>query len=348
VELCRRILQLGCARLIIVDRYESYLTELSAILRNLFPEEKILPLLIASESTHALEEVFAKYRPNMVFHSTLKKYNPFVEVNKAEIVTANWKNTLLLAELAVEYGTDCFFAISSFAANHGSNFLSTSLRIAELALQQLFHGSNTRLVIGRMCEVAENRGGIVSLIKNQIKKQCTIMLPSPDAETYLLSKDSAAEYILQTLVEASAVPRKNGVFICDPGPPISLVEVARRLAELYGLKAGTDLPITYLDHTLYESPGMPVAARGMEGTGHQGIKFMEENGSHDPAFVTALMNFPQDLNRLLNGDRYEMQIEELVDRFRHPLREGSAAPKKRTRRERERSSFPRLISSAHT
>jgi FlaA1/EpsC-like NDP-sugar epimerase/lipopolysaccharide/colanic/teichoic acid biosynthesis glycosyltransferase len=349
VELCRRILQLGCARLIIVDRYESYLTELSASLCNLCPKEKIVPLLIASENIHALEEVFAKYRPNTVFHMTMKKYLPFVEVNKDEIVTANWKNTFLLAKFAVEYGIDCFFAISSFAANNENNFLSASLRIAELALQQLFGDTNTRLVIGRICDVAENRGGIVSLIKNQIKKQSTITLPSPDAKTHLLSKDSAAEFILQALVEGSAAPHRNGVFVCDPGPPVALVEVAKRLAELYGLKAGTDLPITYLDRTPYESSRLPATLQKMEGTGHQGIKFLEENRSAaSHALMAALKNFPQDLNLLLYAAHYGLQIEDLVDRFRHPLREGSVASTKSTRRERSPSSFPRLVSSPQT
>jgi len=302
--------------------------------------------LIASDKIHALEEVFAKYRPNMVFHMSMKKYLPFVEINKDEIVTANWKNTFRLAKLAVEYDTECFFALSSFAANNGSSFVSASLRIAELALQQLFDDTKTRLVIGRICDVAENRGGVVSLIKDQIQMQGIITLPSPDAETHLLSKDSAAEFILQTLVEASAGARRNGVFVCDPGAPLALVEVAERLAGLYGMKVETDLPIAYLDHPLYESSGLPAPVEEIEETGHEGIQFLEQNrSSAADAFMTALKSFPEDLSPLLYADHYERQIAHLIDRFRLPLKDSPAPENRRERRERNPSSFPRLVSS---
>ena len=87
-------------------------------------------------------------------------------------------------------------------AGKGGNLITDSLRIAEVSLEHFFSDTNTRLIIARICDIVENRGGIVSIIEDQIRNQETVVLPSADAQTWLISKYSAAEFILQTLVEA--------------------------------------------------------------------------------------------------------------------------------------------------
>jgi FlaA1/EpsC-like NDP-sugar epimerase len=110
-------------------------------------------------------------------------------------------------------------AISSLAAATNGNAIAESLRNTELFLQEFFRGSNCRLVIPRICDVIENRGGTVSVLENQIKNHEAITLSSTDGGVYLISKHSAAEFVLQTMVETI----KNGqdllVKYIDSSPP---------------------------------------------------------------------------------------------------------------------------------
>jgi hypothetical protein len=112
-------------------------------------------------------------------------------------------------------------------------------------LEHFFRETNTRLIVARICNIAENRGGVVSIIEDQIRNQETVVLPSEDAQTWLISKDSAAEFILQTLVEVKKNSLDRTIFACNGGSPIPLIEVTRKLANLYGLKLGSDLMVKY-------------------------------------------------------------------------------------------------------
>jgi len=245
LELCRRILKLGCKRLIIIDRYESYLNELVAGLRNGLPDEMIVPVLSDTGRIDILEDVFENYRPNLVFHAGMRKYVPFLPIDLSNLGRTNYLCTFTLAKLAAKFHCEMFVMISSLMAGKGGNLINDSLRIAEVSLEHFFREINTRLIIARICNIAENRGGIVSTIEDQIRNQETVVLPSEGAQTWLISKDSAAEFILQTLVEVKKNSLDRTIFACNAGSPIPLIEVTRKLANLYGLKLGSDLMVKY-------------------------------------------------------------------------------------------------------
>jgi len=247
LELCSLILTVGCKRLIVLERYEAYLTELLSKLYNHFPQDRIVPLLIGQDEAEVIEEIFKREKPAVVIQASMKKYQSSLCTNNEQIMRDNYLRTFDLAKLCITCGSEFFVAISSFAAATNGNTIAESLRNAELFLQELFRGSNCRLVIPRICDVIENRGGTVSVLKNQIKSHETVTLPSTDGEVYLISKCSAAEFILQTMVETINRAPEEGIFVCNSGSPISLTEVASRIANLYGLKIGQDLLVKYID-----------------------------------------------------------------------------------------------------
>ena len=282
MELCSNILRLGCKKLIIVDRYESYLTELTVGLYNLFSHEKIVPIhSIDTDLEDPFKDVFIKYRPNIVFHASMKKYTSVFKPNNDDIIKTNYLRTYYLAKQTIDLGCEFFILISSFAASNNGNNIAKTLRLAELSLQAFYKNTNCRLVITRICDVVENRGGIVSLLENQIRNQQTVLLPYSQAQTSLISKYSAAEFILQTLVEVTNKASEQGIFICEPGSPVLFTEIAEKLALLYGLQIGVDLAVKYLngfDKNLLlqvnnESAPAP--------TSNSNISFLKEKGGPD-------------------------------------------------------------------
>ncbi len=245
MELCRQILQLGCRRLIIVDRYESYLNELVASLFNVFSQDLIIPVLGDTDKIDTLEEVFENHQPDIVFHASMRKYAPFLALNLDDVGQANYVRTFNLAKVASKFKCELFVMISSLVAAQNGNLITDSLRVAEVSLEHFFSDIDTRLVIARICDIIENRGGIVSIIEEQIRKRQTVTLPSADAQIHLMSKYSATAFILQALAETDGTAPERRVFISKPSSRMPLVEVASKLANLYGLKLKTDIQIKY-------------------------------------------------------------------------------------------------------
>lgn len=314
LELCRQILQMGCRKLIIVDRYESYLNEMVAALCNTFSRELIVPVLTDIDRIDTIEEVFDRYRPNFVFHAGMRKYVPLIQVGLADIGRNNYLRTFNLAKVASKFECELFVMISSLLAAKGGNLITDSLRIAEVALDYFLSDTNTRLIIARICDIAENRGGIVSIIEDQIRNQETVILPSADAQTWLISKYSAAEFILQSLVEGSDTTLGRNVFVCEPRPPVRFVEVARKLANLYGLRLGADLPIRYIDQSEQEAALQP---ENISSSTHQrpmDVKNGTQDRRRDDDTLKAVFrDFVLSDTSNLSSEDWERQTRELIN-----------------------------------
>ncbi len=247
LEICRRLLQFGCRKVIVIDRYESYLNELAAALLKDFSAKRVFPVIIGGDEIDVLNEVFNRFQPDIVIHAAMRKYIPFLGVDFGDVGRTNYLRTFNLARVAAEHQCQAFLMISSLLAASGGNFVADSLRVAEISLEHFFRESNTRLIIARICDIAENRGGVVSIIENQIRNREAVILPSADAQTYLISKYHAAEFILQALLEGdkNKVDGEAQIFACDPGSPIPLITISERLARAMGITLGSDIALTY-------------------------------------------------------------------------------------------------------
>jgi FlaA1/EpsC-like NDP-sugar epimerase len=249
LELCRKILQLGCRKLIIIDRYESYLNELMAALLDRFSPDSIIPFLIDAEPEKKLNEVFQVYQPGIVIHAGMRKYEPFLGVDLSDLGQTNYFRTFNLAKLAANFRCEIFIVISSLLAKQNghpfTDSITNSLRIAELSLEYFFNETHTHFIIARLSDIAENRGGIVSILETKIRNREAVVLPSAEAQAGIISKDSAAEFVLMSLTEAQRSSFTKKIFSCDPGPLIPLMEVIRRISNFYGLKPGDDFEVKY-------------------------------------------------------------------------------------------------------
>jgi FlaA1/EpsC-like NDP-sugar epimerase/lipopolysaccharide/colanic/teichoic acid biosynthesis glycosyltransferase len=245
LELCRKVLQLGCRKLMIIDRYESYLNELMTALLNHFSPDSILPFLIDAGQQEKLGEVFGAHKPSFVIQAGMRKYEPILGVDLDDLAQTNYLRTFNLAKVAANFGCEIFIMITSLQEKQNANPINNSLRIAELALEYFFSDTATHLIITRLCDIAENRGGIVSTLETRIKNRETIFLPNANAQASIISKTFATEFILMSLTEAQRSLFSKKIFSCDPGAPIPLMEVTRRISNLYGLKPGSDFQVKY-------------------------------------------------------------------------------------------------------
>jgi FlaA1/EpsC-like NDP-sugar epimerase/lipopolysaccharide/colanic/teichoic acid biosynthesis glycosyltransferase len=248
LELCRQILRFSPHKLVIIDRYESYLSELVARLLNTTAAELIVPVLCSPINNEEIARVFEEHQPRIVFHTATRKYAPFFDIKVEDIVRVNYLSTFALAKEAARCGCEYFVMVSSEEAAKRGNSVSDSLRAAEISLRQFFSAQQTKLVITRLCDILENRGSMVSLLQEQIAHQEPVTLPSPNAKGHFLSKRAAAHFILQTLVLANSDLPGEGIFVCEKGEPITLMEVVSKLRALNGRRlASPDLQIKFLN-----------------------------------------------------------------------------------------------------
>jgi FlaA1/EpsC-like NDP-sugar epimerase/lipopolysaccharide/colanic/teichoic acid biosynthesis glycosyltransferase len=254
LELCRQILRFAPERLLVLERYEPSLTALVSQLQQTFPTARITPILCPPAGNINLEAVFAQYSPHVVFQNAMRKYLPFFDFQTASILHANYLTTFALAKQAMRSGCTHFVLVSSEVAPKRGNLIADSLRAVEIGLRQFFAPTPTRLVIVRLCDVLENRGGIVARLEGQIVNREPIILPYRDVKHALLSKDAAVHFILDALGLAESLAPREGIFVCPSASAVSLLDVTQRLAMLHGYRLGTDIPLYFLEDPPTVSP----------------------------------------------------------------------------------------------
>ena len=247
LELCRQILRFAPERLLVLERYEPSLTALVSQLQQTFPTARITPILCPPAGNADLEEVFAQYGPHVVFQNAMRKYLPFFDFQIASILRANYLTTFALAQQAARSGCTHFVLVSSEEAHKRGNLIGDSLRAVEIGLRQFFAPTPTRLVIVRLCDVLENRSGIVARLEEQIVNCEPVILPHRNAKHALLSKRAAAHFTLDALGLTESLAPREGIFVCPQASEVSLLEVAHRLAMLHGYRLGTDIPLYFLE-----------------------------------------------------------------------------------------------------
>lgn len=282
LELCRQILRFSPHKLVIIDRYESYLTELVSRLVNTSAAELVIPVLFSPASNgSSIANVFLEHQPHIVFHTATRKYTSFFDLKAEDVVRANYLSTFALARQAVNGGCEYFVMLSSEEAANRGNPVSDSLRAAEISLRQFFADHRTKLVIARLCDILENRGGTISVLREQIAHHETVTLPHPNATCHFLSKRAATHFILETLVLANAGLPVEGIFVCDYGEPIPLMEIVSKLTTLNGWQRESDLPIKFLNrHTQTDdNPAVrisPNASEQLLPIGHTHIRLLRD------------------------------------------------------------------------
>jgi FlaA1/EpsC-like NDP-sugar epimerase len=247
VDLCRQILHCSPQKLIIIDRYEAYLIELLTRLLSVFPADQIVPVLCPLTSNGKVAHVFLEHQPHVVIHTATRKYPPLFDIKVENVFRVNWLSTFELAKQAANSGCEYFVMVSSVAAEKRGNSVSDSLRAAEIILHWFFASQRTSLVTVRLCDILENRGGVMAMIEDQIAHREPVMLPNPDAKRHFISSHAAVRFILQSLALVGIFPDREGIFVCKNGAPVSLMEIASRLAMLSSVQLETDLPVKFLN-----------------------------------------------------------------------------------------------------
>lgn len=232
-ELCRQIVQLAPATLLLVDSSEFALYGIHHELENLpGADVRLLPLLASVRDEARMREIMRTWAPHTVYHAAAYKHVPLVEHNPAEGVRNNVMGTWVTARLAAECGVSDFVLVSTDKAVRPTNVMGASKRLAEMVLQGLAQKPGpTRFSMVRFGNVLGSSGSVVPLFRRQIRAGGPITLTHTAITRYFMTIPEAAQLVIQ----AGAMATGGDVFVLDMGAPVKVIDLARRMVALSGL-----------------------------------------------------------------------------------------------------------------
>ncbi len=270
-ELCRQIAEHSPKRLIIFDIYENNAYDIEQELRETHPKLQLDVLIGSVRDSRKIYDVFAKYKPQIVYHAAAHKHVPLMEHSPCEAIKNNVLGTYKTAYAASLNGCERFVLISTDKAVNPTNIMGASKRLCEMVIQSfdalikegkfdkmrpLYEHDDsevadrfalsgekikTEFVAVRFGNVLGSNGSVIPLFKKQIAKGGPIKVTHPDIIRYFMTIPEAVSLVLQAGTYADG----GEIFVLDMGVPVKIDSLARNLIRLSGLKPDVDIKIEY-------------------------------------------------------------------------------------------------------
>ena len=240
-ELCRQVAARSPARLIMLDQCEVLLYQAEQELIAAGAGALITPIVADVVDADRLRDVFVRYAPDLVLHAAAHKHVPMMESQPGEALKNNVLGTAVVARLAAEYGADKFVLISSDKAVNPTNVMGASKRLAELVVQsmQARAGSRTSFLAVRFGNVLGSSGSVIPIFRRQIAAGGPVTVTHPEVKRYFMTIPEAVGLVLQSATLGGG----GDILILEMGEPLKIIDVARQLIELSGLRPDIDIEI---------------------------------------------------------------------------------------------------------
>jgi FlaA1/EpsC-like NDP-sugar epimerase len=289
-ELCRQIAGHDPKLLIIFDIYENNAYAIQQELKEKYPDLNLEVLIGSVRDSRKVNQLFAQYHPDVVYHAAAHKHVPLMEDSPCESIKNNVVGTYKVAYAAMHSGCQRFVLISTDKAVNPTNIMGASKRLCEMVIQlfdqmikagraaqipalslheegeslPMIGEANTEFVAVRFGNVLGSNGSVIPLFKKQIAKGGPVTVTHPDIIRYFMTIPEAVSLVL----EAGTYANGGEIFILDMGAPVKIDTLARNLIKLSGLKPDVDIMIKYTGlrpgEKLYEEKLM--AEEGMRTT----------------------------------------------------------------------------------
>lgn len=238
-ELCRQIASHNPKQLIILDIYENNAYDIEQELKRKYPELNLLALIASLRDKGKMEDVFEKYKPDIVFNAAAHKHVPLMETSPNEAIKNNVFGTLNVAKCADKYGVKTFVQISTDKAVNPTSVMGATKRICEMIIQTIGKYSKTKFVAVRFGNVLGSNGSVIPLFERQIAEGGPVTVTHKDIIRYFMTIPEAVSLVLQ----AGAYAKGGQIFVLDMGEPVKIYDLAYNLIKLSGLEPGVDIEI---------------------------------------------------------------------------------------------------------
>ena len=272
-ELCRQIAAHGPKQLIIFDIYENNAYDIQNELHDSFQDLNLVTLIGSVRDSRRMFQVFADYRPQIVYHAAAHKHVPLMEDSPCEAVKNNALGTYKTAYAAMVHGCERFVLISTDKAVNPTNIMGASKRLCEMIIQsfdakikagkadelprlfthledetdgsedlgEALKEAKTEFVAVRFGNVLGSNGSVIPLFRKQIAKGGPVTVTHPDIIRYFMTIPEAVRLVML----AGTYAHGGEIFVLDMGSPVKIDTLARNLIRLSGFKPDADIKIEY-------------------------------------------------------------------------------------------------------
>ncbi len=277
-ELARQIAGFAPKHLVLLDHGEFALWQIDVELGELSPDVPRSVVVADIRDAERIDAVFAQYRPALVFHAAALKHVPIVEQNPCEGLLTNVVGTRIVADAARLHAARAMVVISTDKAVNPSSLMGASKRAAEMYCQALDIAARAsgradamRCVTVRFGNVLGSTGSVVPLFRRQLERGGPLTVTHPDMRRYFMTVPEAVGLVLQASVRGAdangfahdiasgaaqereagrsagtdALLRDGGIFVLDMGKPVKIVDLARQMIRLAGLRPDEDVAIRF-------------------------------------------------------------------------------------------------------
>ncbi len=228
-------------RLIIFDIYENNAYDIQQELKRRYPDLDLVALIGSVRNPHRINNVFEKYRPDIVYHAAAHKHVPLMEDSPNEAIKNNVLGTYKTAQAADRFHASRFVLISTDKAVNPTNIMGASKRLCEMVIQMMNHRSRTEFVAVRFGNVLGSNGSVIPLFKKQIEEGGPVTVTHPDIIRYFMTIPEAVSLVLQ----AGAQAKGGEIFVLDMGKPVKILDLALNLIRLSGYRPYEDIDIRF-------------------------------------------------------------------------------------------------------
>jgi FlaA1/EpsC-like NDP-sugar epimerase len=240
-EICRQIARFNPLAVVGFDEAETPLFQLDRELNNKFPRLTFFPELGNITRSGNVRHAMERYKPSIVYHAAAYKHVPMMERHVFAAVENNIFGTWNVASAAIDYGVEDFVMISSDKAVRPTSMMGATKRISELLISALQKQSSTRFMAVRFGNVLGSNGSVVPIFKEQIAAGGPVTITHPEMRRYFMTIPEATQLVLQ----AFSIGKGGEVFVLDMGEPVRIVDLARNLVLLSGLRPDRDIKFEF-------------------------------------------------------------------------------------------------------
>lgn len=282
-ELCRQIAKQNPKKLVILDIYENNAYDVQQELRYNHPELNLCVEIASVRDAHKIDLLFAKHKPQVVFHAAAHKHVPLMEDCPEEAVRNNVFGTYNVVTAADRHHTDRFILVSTDKAVNPTNVMGATKRLCEMIVQSMAGCSHTRYAAVRFGNVLGSNGSVIPLFKRQIAHGGPVTITDKRIIRYFMTIPEAAQLVLQ----AGSMAGESAIFVLDMGNPVSILELAEHLIRLSGFTPYVDIPIEETGlrpgEKLYEE--LLMRSENLDSTGNRKIFVERQKEPLTPAIV---------------------------------------------------------------
>jgi FlaA1/EpsC-like NDP-sugar epimerase len=306
-ELCKQVLTFRPRMIVLFDICEFFLYSIEQALMDANTGCQLEAVLGDIRDYSRIEECFAKFRPEVVIHAAAYKHVPMVEKNAREGIRTNIFGTRNVAMAAVKFGVEKFVMISTDKAVNPKNIMGATKRLAERICQNLQKGSKTNFTIVRFGNVLGSAGSVIPKFMEQIAAGGPLTVTHPDITRYFMTIPEASQLVL----EAATLGNGGEIFVLDMGQPMKILDLAKSLIEIVGLKVDEDIEIQFTGlrpgEKLYEE--LLADTENTIPTSHELVRIAKVRNDNDDK------SFLDEIETLLTKDFDALQIKQRLKGF---------------------------------